>query len=197
MKIEENSTGTSVEASSTNNDDCEFNQAARAEAVQGKYNQLFDEREDSEEWAWTPKLYSGKEEDEKKDEDIFSSLQEEISELDDLRKGSGGSYKARGTAKTSNSGSKDRIAEKKKNIEVRSVDGYQGREKEVIVFSTVRSNRFGRVGFLKDWRRLNVALTRARNGIIVIGDANTLRYERNWRAFIAWCKTNHVFVRKK
>ena len=83
------------------------------------------------------------------------------------------------------------------NIEVRSVDGYQGREKVLIVFSAVRSNRLGRVGFLKDWRRLNVALTRARNGIIVVGDAQTLRYERNWRAFISWCQANRVFISKK
>ena len=87
--------------------------------------------------------------------------------------------------------------EDKANIEVRSVDGYQGREKDTIVFSAVRSNNKGKVGFLKDWRRLNVALTRARNGIIVIGDSRTLQHEANWRSFIAWTKAEGVFVMRK
>jgi hypothetical protein len=79
-------------------------------------------------------------------------------------------------------------------IEVRSVDGFQGREKELIIFSAVRSNRQGRVGFLKDWRRLNVAITRARSGLIVIGDSKTLRHDRHWSAFIDWCRQENVFI---
>ena len=59
-------------------------------------------------------------------------------------------------------------------IEVDTVDGFQGREKEAIVISLVRSNSNGEVGFLNDTRRTNVALTRARRKLIVIGDSSTL-----------------------
>ncbi|MCX6060444.1 MAG: IGHMBP2 family helicase [Chloroflexi bacterium] len=59
-------------------------------------------------------------------------------------------------------------------IEIDSVDGFQGREKEAVVVSLVRSNREGEVGFLADTRRMNVALTRARRKLIVIGDSATI-----------------------
>jgi ATP-dependent RNA/DNA helicase IGHMBP2 len=60
------------------------------------------------------------------------------------------------------------------DIEVNSIDGFQGQEKEVIFISLVRSNDQGEVGFLKDERRLNVALTRAQKKVVVIGDSATL-----------------------
>ena len=59
-------------------------------------------------------------------------------------------------------------------VEIYSVDGFQGREKEAIIISLVRSNSKGEVGFLAETRRMNVALTRARRKLIVIGDSATI-----------------------
>ena len=59
-------------------------------------------------------------------------------------------------------------------LEIDSVDGFQGREKEAVVISLVRSNAKGEIGFLADVRRMNVALTRARRKLLVIGDSATL-----------------------
>ena len=76
-------------------------------------------------------------------------------------------------------------------IEVKTVDGYQGRERDLIIFSAVRSNRNGSIGFLRDWRRLNVSLTRAKSGLIVVGDQETLSGgDRHWAAFLKWCSEN-------
>ena len=73
-------------------------------------------------------------------------------------------------------------------LEIRSIDGYQGREKEVIVLSTVRANHDGEVGFLSDHRRLNVAITRPRRGLIVVGCADTLRHDGDWEGWLEWVR---------
>ncbi|KAG2229940.1 hypothetical protein INT48_001206, partial [Thamnidium elegans] len=68
------------------------------------------------------------------------------------------------------------------DIEVGTVDGFQGREKEAIILSLVRSNKRREVGFLAEKRRLNVAMTRARRHLVVVGDTVTLNgseYDKN------------------
>jgi ATP-dependent RNA/DNA helicase IGHMBP2 len=79
-------------------------------------------------------------------------------------------------------------------LEIDTVDGFQGREKEAVVISLVRSNERGEIGFLADTRRMNVALTRARRKLIVLGDSGTLAchpfYERLLGHFEA-CGAHH------
>jgi predicted DNA helicase len=71
---------------------------------------------------------------------------------------------------------RDRINDE--SIEIDTVDGFQGREKEVVLISFVRSNSSGAIGFLSDERRLNVSLTRARKKLILVGDVSTLTCTR-------------------
>jgi superfamily I DNA and/or RNA helicase len=71
-------------------------------------------------------------------------------------------------------------------IEIDSVDGFQGREKEAVIVSLVRSNPEGEIGFLEDIRRMNVALTRARRKLIVIGDSATIGAHPFYQRMIAY-----------
>ena len=75
-----------------------------------------------------------------------------------------------------------------------TVDAFQGKECEVVVISTVRSNSRGTVGFLNDHRRLNVAITRARRGLIIVGNEGTLRHDRTWDAWLTWAHDQRVVV---
>jgi hypothetical protein len=69
-------------------------------------------------------------------------------------------------------------------LEVDTVDGFQGREKEAVVVSLVRANEAGEVGFLADVRRMNVALTRARKKLVVVGDGATVSRHPFYAAFL-------------
>jgi superfamily I DNA and/or RNA helicase len=69
----------------------------------------------------------------------------------------------------------------RKQIVVNTVDGFQGQERDVILISMVRGNDDGRIGFLSDLRRMNVAITRARMKLIILGDAGTLGHHAFYR----------------
>ncbi|MBK9735115.1 MAG: C-terminal helicase domain-containing protein [Saprospiraceae bacterium] len=74
-------------------------------------------------------------------------------------------------------------------IEVNSIDGFQGQEKELIYLSLVRSNEKGDIGFLKDERRLNVAMTRAQKKLVIVGDSATLALDPLFLSLIAHIET--------
>ena len=73
----------------------------------------------------------------------------------------------------------------RRQISINTVDGFQGQERDIIVLSMVRSNDDGQIGFLRDLRRMNVAITRARMKVIILGDVATLTrhpfYRQLWQ----------------
>jgi len=79
-------------------------------------------------------------------------------------------------------------------LEVDTVDAFQGREKEAIVVDLVRSNPEGQLGFLADTRRMNVALTRARRFLLVVGDSATLGTHPYYTAFLNAVESHGVWV---
>jgi superfamily I DNA and/or RNA helicase len=70
------------------------------------------------------------------------------------------------------------------DIRTSTIDSYQGQEDEMIILSLVRSNQNGTIGFLSDYRRMNVALTRAQRKLVVIGDSATLGNDDFYRQFL-------------
>ncbi|MCL7044876.1 hypothetical protein MKW94_000406, partial [Papaver nudicaule] len=79
-------------------------------------------------------------------------------------------------------------------VRVKTVDGFQGGEEDIIIISTVRSNSEGSIGFLSNLQRTNVALTRARRCLWILGDGKTLLRSRScWSALVSDAKIQHCF----
>lgn len=82
-------------------------------------------------------------------------------------------------------------------ITVHTVDGFQGQERDVILISLVRANEGGQIGFLGDLRRMNVAITRARMKLIILGDSATLIRHRFYRELFEYIRLKGKVVRLK
>ncbi|MBN2881395.1 IGHMBP2 family helicase [Candidatus Woesearchaeota archaeon] len=80
-------------------------------------------------------------------------------------------------------------------VEVNTIDGFQGREKNIIIISLVRSK--SELGFLKDLRRLNVALTRAITELVVIGNPDTISTNPTYKRFLEFVKNNGTYIEEK
>ena len=77
-------------------------------------------------------------------------------------------------------------------ITVNTVDGFQGQERDVVFISLVRANEDGQIGFLNDLRRMNVAITRARMKLVILGDATTLTKHAFYRKLIQYIRQEAV-----
>ncbi|GFU94928.1 DNA-binding protein SMUBP-2 [Trichonephila clavipes] len=82
---------------------------------------------------------------------------------------------------------KSRLGTKYPGLEINSVDGFQGREKEAVVLSLVRSNGARNVGFLAEDRRVNVAITRAKRHLAIVCDKKTMSGSRVLKSFLKYC----------
>lgn len=79
------------------------------------------------------------------------------------------------------------------DITINTVDGFQGRERDVVYISLVRSNERGEIGFLADYRRMNVALTRAKQYLIVIGDSATVGQDPFFAGFLEYVEQHGLY----
>lgn len=79
-------------------------------------------------------------------------------------------------------------------ITINTIDAFQGQERDVIYLSMVRSNERAEIGFLADYRRMNVAMTRARKKLVVVGDSATLGNDAFYSAFLEYCETNNAYA---
>jgi ATP-dependent RNA/DNA helicase IGHMBP2 len=80
-----------------------------------------------------------------------------------------------------------------KEMRISTIDSFQGQEKEIIILSLVRSNDDGDIGFLKDYRRMNVAITRAKEQLFVIGDSATIGGDAFYNSFLTYIEKHGIY----
>ncbi|CAJ0850579.1 11639_t:CDS:2 [Entrophospora sp. SA101] len=80
------------------------------------------------------------------------------------------------------------------SIDFNTVDGFQGKEKDIIILSCVRAGDAKSIGFLRDLRRMNVSLTRAKSSLFIIGDSKSLETNENWNKLVLDAKERNLFT---
>jgi superfamily I DNA and/or RNA helicase len=78
---------------------------------------------------------------------------------------------------------------------INTVDAFQGQERDIIIFNCVRNNHWGDIGFVRDQRRMNVAITRAKHYLFILGAAKTLYKDQVWSDMINDIKVNGTYKR--
>ncbi len=79
------------------------------------------------------------------------------------------------------------------DLTISTIDGFQGQERDVIYISLVRSNEKNEIGFLGDTRRMNVAMTRAKMKLVIIGNSTTIGEHRFYKAFLDYCEAKGTY----
>ncbi len=87
----------------------------------------------------------------------------------------------------------EKLEKIKHNISINTIDAFQGQERDIIYISLVRSNDKGEIGFLSDARRMNVAMTRAKKKLIIIGDSATISSHKFFNAFLDYIENNGAY----
>ncbi|XP_054776314.1 probable helicase MAGATAMA 3 [Prosopis cineraria] len=82
-----------------------------------------------------------------------------------------------------------------KVVDICTIDGCQGREKDIAIFSCVRASKDKGIGFLEDDRRMNVGITRAKSAILVVGSASTLRRSERWNKLVESAEKRHSLLK--
>ncbi|MEO6305322.1 MAG: AAA domain-containing protein [Bacteroidia bacterium] len=79
------------------------------------------------------------------------------------------------------------------SLSIKTIDGFQGEERDVIYISLVRSNERQEIGFLNDLRRMNVAITRVKKKLVIIGDSSTIGASKFYNSFLEYCEKHGVY----
>jgi ATP-dependent RNA/DNA helicase IGHMBP2 len=79
------------------------------------------------------------------------------------------------------------------SITVQTIDSFQGQERDIILISLVRSNDNQQIGFLSDYRRMNVAMTRAKLKLVIIGDSATLGSDSFYQDLLTWVEEKGTY----